>query len=222
MIEVNLLPGAKRRRKRRTSAPSLSLPSFDNLPDFDRWIAFIAVAWVIGPLVGGWMYFGARAEQAGLQAEIDRAAQDSARYTGVIEATRHMQAQRDSIAERLQLIQEIDADRYVWAHILDEVGRALPDYTWLSDLFETRGEPLPTIRVSGYTATMFALTRFMTDLEASPFLRTVKLVSSELVGRQGELVYRFSIDAEYEEPPADFIEMQPFIILEDSSGAAPD
>ena len=28
----------------------------------------------------------------------------------------------------------MDGDRYVWPHLLDEVTRALPAYTWLVDL----------------------------------------------------------------------------------------
>ena len=207
------------------AVPSLSLPSlpsFGGLPKLDGWTAFLVVAWLAGPLLGGWLFLGARARQGELDVQIQRAAEDSARYDRIIAATERLEARRDSIAERLRIIQEIDADRYVWAHIMDEVARVLPDYTWLSELVHAGADPLPRFRIAGYTVTTFALTRFMTDLEASPFIRSVTLVSSELVGREGELVYNFILQASYEEPPPDVVNVQPFIVLEDSSGAAPD
>lgn len=223
MIDVNLHPGAKRRRRKsRKRSRSLSLPSLANLPSFDRLLAFVVVAWIVGPAVIAWLVLGARARQAELRVEIEEAAQDSARYAQIIQATRRLQSQRDTIAEKLRIIQEIDAERYIWTHIMDEVARAVPDYTWISELVQTASGPVPRFRVAGYTATTFALTRFMTDLEASPFIRGVQLASSELVGHQGELVYRFSFQAGYEEPPPDVLDISPFIILEDSSGVAPD
>ncbi|MFW6201270.1 MAG: PilN domain-containing protein, partial [Gemmatimonadota bacterium] len=180
MIEINLLPGAKRRRSRRRGR-SFSLPSLKDLPGVDRWIAFVVAAWIVGPLVTGWLFFDARDTRADLRVDIDRSVQDSTRLAGEIARVERMEAQRDTIAEKLQVIEEVDADRYIWVHIMDEVARALPDYTWLTDLRHADSQPLPEFRVRGYTATTFALTRYMTQLEASPFIRNVTLASTELV-----------------------------------------
>ena len=35
-------------------------------------------------------------------------------------------------------IRSVDSDRYVWPHLLDEVTRALPPYTWLVDMGPAR------------------------------------------------------------------------------------
>lgn len=221
MIEVNLLPGAKRRRKRRPSR-AFRLPGVDRLPTFDRWLVFVVAAWILAPAIGGWMYLGASGRRTDLGLSIEQAVQDSTRYARIIEATNRLQARRDTIAEKLRIIQEIDADRYVWPHILDEVGRAMPDYTWLSNLYETRLAPLPVFRVEGYTATTLALTRFMTDLEASPFIGSVTLAESQLVQTDGELVYRFALEAAYEQPSPDVLRMESILIMEDSLGTATD
>jgi len=37
----------------------------------------------------------------------------------------------------------IDDNRYTWAHILEEVSRALPAYTWLTTIEQTSKTPLP-------------------------------------------------------------------------------
>jgi Tfp pilus assembly protein PilN len=35
------------------------------------------------------------------------------------------------------MIASIDGKRFVWSHIMDEVSRALPSYTWLTQLVQT-------------------------------------------------------------------------------------
>ena len=35
---------------------------------------------------------------------------------------------------QIGVIRTVDGDRYVWPHLLDEVTKALPAYTWLVDM----------------------------------------------------------------------------------------
>jgi Tfp pilus assembly protein PilN len=44
------------------------------------------------------------------------------------------EAKRDTVLRALNLIRAIDDDRFIWPHVLDEVSRALPPYTWLVSL----------------------------------------------------------------------------------------
>lgn len=210
MIEINLLPGATRRAGRRRPKLGLSLPRLgSSLPGFDRSGLLIAVAWIGGLGLVAWLFLGARARKAELEAAIERAVQDSARYAVVIERVQRLRARQDTILQKLEIIQEIDAGRYVWAHILDEIGRILPDYTWLTEIAQIEPGPPPVFRVQGRTGNTFALTEFMRDLEASPFIRNVRLSSTELVQEQDNLVHAFVLEATYEEPPADMIETVP-------------
>ena len=79
MIEVNLLPGAKKRSKRAKGISATSGLKAIKLPEFDRWLAFIVAAWVIG--LGGlaWMFVGSRARAAELDEQIEVAVADSTR-----------------------------------------------------------------------------------------------------------------------------------------------
>jgi Tfp pilus assembly protein PilN len=63
-----------------------------------------------------------------------RAVQDSTRYVAVLRERNRALAQRDSVQRQLEIIKSIDNDRFVWAHIMDEVSRALPPYTWLKTI----------------------------------------------------------------------------------------
>jgi hypothetical protein len=51
---------------------------------------------------------------------------------------------RDSILSQIRTIQQVDGDRYVWPHILDEVSRALPPFTWLVNVAFVPLTPKPT------------------------------------------------------------------------------
>ena len=144
---------------------------------------------------------------------------------------------------QLGVITTIDSARYAWAHVLDEVSRALPPYTWLTAVQQTSAPPLPvappkakgdkpdgdkaagdakadgktakpdsaaartalTFRVVGQTVDIQALTAFMRELEASPFIQHVQLARSEAVQADGKEVTEFTLDAELQPPPRDLL-----------------
>lgn len=209
MIEVDLLPAGKRRsssRKRRAGwFFKRAVPTAWGRP-----AALIAAAWVMGLLVIGWLFLDTRARRAGLEIELERAAHDSARYALLVEASSLVQARQDTIAQKLQLIQELDAARYVWPHLLDELGRRLPDQVWLTAIGQTEGGPVPTFRLEGRAGSTFVLTRYMRALESSPFIRGVHMSSTERVREGEERVYRFILVASYERPPPGSVETRPF------------
>jgi len=100
---------------------------------------------------------------------------------------------------------------------MDEVSRALPPYTWLvgiSTLPADSTEKTPHFKIEGRTGNNFALTKYLQDLEASPFIRNVKLATTELVRENDKLVYSFQLEATYEEPPPDVIETVPLFAKE--------
>jgi len=214
LIEVNLLPGGKKRAKK---GPSLSfkVPSIEAVPK-DPWILGSASVVLVAVVVSGFLYLTTSSRQEELTVSIEIAVADSIRYFDLIQQNNALNARRDSIAQRVGIIQEIDGDRYVWPHIMDEVARNLPDYTWLIELIQVSpGEPL-RFRISGQAGNNFAVTQFMENLEASLFIRNVDLVSTEqeVVARGGinRIVHRFELEAEYERPPPELLETVPLFM----------
>ena len=163
MIEVNLLPGG-RKRAAKARAVSFALPKIGGLPT-DRWVLGAGGVGIVVVLVIAFLFLGVRGDREELQVALDVAAQDSVRFADLIARTELLTARRDSIAQRIAIIQEIDQDRYSWPHLLDEVARALPDYTWLTELTQVGTDPL-AIRLVGQAGNNFALTVFMEQLEA--------------------------------------------------------
>jgi len=229
MIEINLLPGGKK-RSARGGGRSFSLPDLRQglqgllrrgggrpgagVPKVDPWMGGAAAAVILALGGMGWLM----ASQAGgadeLEVQIEAASRDSIRFADIIARSGSLQSRRDSIATRVAVIQEIDGARYLWPHLMDEVARALPDYTWLTRFFQVTPQPQLVFRIEGRSGTYFALTSFMEGLEASPFIQGVQLLASDQVivptgGGLSQLVYEFVLEASGREPPAEVLMMVP-------------
>ena len=221
MIEINLLPGATRkaRRVRRKGGPSplakLKLPDTG-----DRIALFSAASTVLAVLLVGWLWWSTGNRQQELEVAIDGAVRDSARYAALREANAEQLARQDTIAQKVQIIQEIDAGRFVWAHLLDEISRAVPSYTWLTGVQadgSATGDKLhPTFAINGSAGNTLALTRFIQDLEASPFMRQVTLQTTTQAQSEGRKYYTFQLRASYEDPPPEAIRTAPLFAQTDS------
>jgi len=188
--------------------------------------------------VVGLLHVRQTARYEDVTAQLDRAVRDSTRYSNVLAARRRVSAERDSVTQQLTIIRGIDNTRYQWAHVLDEVSRALPSFTWLTALEQTSTPPLPPaadsakappadsatgpkadsvpvpirFRLVGQTIDIQALTLFMRQLESSPFIQSVTLTRSEIVIVDGKEVTQFELGAESESPPLSELRTAPLVI----------
>jgi Tfp pilus assembly protein PilN len=221
-INVNLKPGTARKTKTAGKLPRFGglgdkFARFKTLPTFDRMLAFIVIGWVIGPALIGFMFFTTRAKRNELNTNIAAALADSTKYSQLIAANKTLLARRDTIAMKVNVIQQIDAHRYVWSHVLDELSRALPSYTWLTKITSIptdSAERMPRFSLEGRAQNNFALSQYMQQLESSPFIRAVRLTTNELVREKEKLVYAWVLEAFYEEPPPDMIQTVPLFAKE--------
>ena len=220
MIEVNLLPGG---RKGSSGGLSFNLGAIrDMLPGgggrgaaggsaADPYQIFFAIAAAVAIGYMGYSFMALRSETEELQVQLEAAVQDSIRNAAIIQRTNELRARADSIQQRVAIIQEIDAHRYTWPHILDEVAAAVPDFTWLREVLYSGENPLQ-VRVTGRAGSIFAITNFMRRLEASRFFRgvqteTIQQQPSEL--NPEDMVYMFELLMTYESPPLEELETVP-------------
>lgn len=222
MIEVNLQPTAiQRSAYRRVALASFRIPGRAARDRADAFVLFAAATWLVVPLVIARLYFGGRSAEASLNRSIERAATDSARHASIIEANRLLQERRDTIAEKLRNIAEVDGKRFVWPRLLAEISAALPDHTWLTGIAQIEGELSPRLRIEGRTGSNAALTQFMNRLEAAPSLRRVRLASTEATLHDERTVHAFAIEASYAEPPPDHIQTLPLFTPDDERQPEP-
>lgn len=245
MIEINLLPGARKTKRSRTSTIDFGAL----LGDFG---ARVRDPWLISAVAGtaialgsvGFMYLRTGAMETALTTEEQKAVQDSTRYASVIKDRTIAEAQRDSVTRQIAIIRLIDGNRYVWPHVLDEVNKALTPYTWIKSLAQTSAVPavtpeveagvggtktkasaqadadeaaaasIITIRLVGQTVDIQALTRFVRQLEDSPWLENVNLARTEdvVIQPSNKEVKEFTLDMRISRPDSTFIRRVPLTV----------
>lgn len=226
MISVNLRPGNKRRK----SGPSFGA-SLDRIKGLGsavkdplRLVAVLAWIGVAGFLGYTFVRTGSRLGE--LEPRLVQARAEHRRFQDFLQQKRREELVRDSILSQIRTIQQVDGDRYVWPHILDEVARALPPFTWLVNLAFVPPTPMATlaadtattldtlpppvqVQLVGRTVDIQGYTRFMRQLEDSPWLANITAVSANTVVEQGRAVTAFVLNATYSKPPVDRIQTVP-------------
>ncbi len=248
MIEINLLPGSGKKKSGRSSGGGAARKiNFGALlagitqKIRDPWLISAVGSVVLSVAIVGTAYLYQEQRLSSLSAAEQAGLADSSRYAAALKERQRADARRDTLLRRMNLIRAIDEDRFIWPHVLDEVSKALPPYTWLSSLAfmgtpqgsinvaagakpETGDEKgkkkakkvdveVPRdevrIRMIGLTPDIQALTRFMRQLEASPFFGDVQLNNSQLSQDQGKDVTQFTLDVTYTRPDTSVIKRIP-------------
>jgi Tfp pilus assembly protein PilN len=242
MIEINLLPGAGK-KKSRGGGPKLDFGAMlATVRDRIRqpWLIGAVVAVTLVLLAVGGLFVKQEARAAKVTEQLTKAVQDSTRYASVLRERDKAEAKRDTVLRSLNLIRAIDDDRFIWPHVMEEISKALPPYTWVvsmgisgppqganavSTLSAPAPDPkrrraLPTmvardtvrLRVIGNTVDIQALTRFMKQLESSPFLDNVQLAKSERANDNGKEVTQFQLDMLYTRPDPALVRRVPLAV----------
>jgi Tfp pilus assembly protein PilN len=243
MIEINLLPGAKRAKKSKigSSIDYAAVGEWISTRVKDKWLAGAVALGILAFAAIGYLFTTQRARASQLQTAETKAVADSVRYAAYLLQRMQAQARRDSALTQLSIIKAIDEERYIWPHVLEEVSRALPQYTWLRDLGITgtaqgvtpaasirtpppdtgkvrkvRRDPViprDTIRIQmvGRTVDVQAFTRFMRSLEDSPFLERVTLQSSEPQIESNKEVTQFTLGLTYTRPDTLLLKRVPLL-----------
>lgn len=237
MIEINLSPGASRKSKGRSAGVALAGVFGDAKSSIKDPYLIAAVLSLLAAAGGvGSMHVTQTATAETLAVREEQAVADSTRFAAVLRQRRRAEAKRDSVQNQLAVIKAIDADRFIWPHVMDEVSRSLPPYTWLKTLSVSAPQVAPMgaapapapgdsttpagpvtpelarFRVVGNTVDIQALTRFMKLLEASPFIQNVTLARSEMALVEGKEVTEFTLEAQYERPDSSMILTTPVSI----------
>ena len=222
MININLRPGQKRKR---AGNPLKGVGErFRALGTRvrDPLLLGAAAAWVIvaGFLAVSW--FMTQRELSALEPRIEQARAEHTRFKTFLAQKRKQELIRDSLVAQIGVIRSVDGDRYVWPHILDEIARALPAYTWLTNVAveaatvvniadSTADTTAPALqfRVEGRTVDMQAYTRFLRQLESSPWIEEVMAVEAKTVVEKERPVTAFTIRATFTRADSAYIRTVP-------------
>jgi Tfp pilus assembly protein PilN len=235
MITVNLRPDLKRKRARSPHQGVMESVRGVGTKVKDPLLLASVAAWVgvLGWL--GYVVIGTTHELNALEPQLEATRAEHKRFKAFLTEKRHQETIRDSLVSQIGVIRTVDGDRYVWPHLLDEVTKALPPYTWLVDLgfaapvaapapppTGPRGaakkdtaavapfvSPAVSFNINGRTVDIQAYTRFLRQLEASPWIVDVTPVSAQTVVEKERPVTAFTIRATYRHADSAYIRTVP-------------
>ena len=217
MIEINLLPGAKRKRGAKGGG-GFQMPDIKALGAAikDPWLIACAVAWGLFAVFLAVFYVPRSAQVSNLRPVLDSTQREAQRLAAVLQTKSETEARRDTLLAQINVIRDIDRERFIWPHIMDAVTKALPPYTWVEEMSARTGEgdsvggglTVP-FQINGKSGDIQAITRFVRNLEESPFLENATQVSTAVVTEAGRDVYTYVINVRYHQPDTSLLTMQP-------------
>lgn len=136
MIEINLLPGGKKPKRGGggSSMPTINFAAWGAAISArvkDKWLAAAVITGIAVVGFLGFLFTAQRAHQRSLLGRENKALADSTQYATYLRDRMQAQARRDSAVIQLSVIKAIDEDRFIWPHVMEEVSKTLPIYTWL-------------------------------------------------------------------------------------------
>ena len=220
MITVNLRPGQKRKA---------ASAGFKDVGERAKGLfARVKDPFLVGSVaiclgVAAWLgvsFVAANAKLNDLGPRLEQARDEYKRFDGLLRQKRRAEMIRDSLLAQISTIRGVDGNRYVWPHVLDEVAKALPPYTWLTtlaaqvtpaavaDTADTTARPI-TFRLEGRTMDLQAYTRFLRQLEASPWVSDVTPLEAKTIVEKERPVTQFTIQAAFQRADSAYIRTVP-------------
>lgn len=221
MIEINLLPGPK--RKKRAAGVGFKLLDFKALASRvkDPLLLGAVGVWVVVLVGVGFLYQLETRKLAAVRQELERLETEARRFQALINQKRKEEKLRDSLVAELDAIRSIDADRYVWPHIMEEIAKALPDYTWLesvtalaaapADTADSTAKPAVRVLIDGRTGDMAGYTRFLRQLGESPWLTGVVAGPTKAVVEGDKPILSFTVTVTFRQADSAFIRTAPVL-----------
>src|SRR5690242_12006261 len=231
MIEINLLPGLK--RKAAGGGARFKMPNLGAV------LSNVKDPWLLGAIAAGVVAIGGNAALYTLNtARLSRLTtvlagvqSEKRRYDAVAAQKRQAERARDSLAAELTIIRTIDADRFIWPHLLDEITKALPQYTWVTQIQNLSSAPAATtttgtttgtatadvastdtrVSIDGRTVDIQAYTTFLRQLTASPWITDVQATRATTVIEQDRPVTEFNITLRYKRADSLYIRTVPLV-----------
>jgi type IV pilus assembly protein PilN len=151
---------------------------------------------VIAAVVIGWRYWTITQDQAAVVRDIDAARREESRLSEVLKQVADFEANRAQLQQRVALIDELRKGQTAPVHMIDQISRALPEMTWLTNLRQEGYD----VNIEGRCLSLTSLSDFISNLEASRyFRRPVEIIESAVIpGGDGPELIRFVIKGTFQ------------------------
>lgn len=184
MIRINLLPADDRKSKRTFKMPSISIGGATTVWTVAGLIVFILMISTIS-------FLQARTARD-LETNIQVAKEEAAKLAPQLERIRQLQKEREEVNRRLNVIAQLDRDRYYRVKLLNDISTKMPPNSWLTSAKEQNGT---SMTIEGVTFSNFLIADLMVDLQKSERFQEVNLSIAEEGKIEDHKVIQFTLQS---------------------------
>ena len=217
MININLKPGTK-----------LQAPKGDRVAAFREQLRGLrdkikapglVVAcgtWLVVVVALVVLFLHTNSRISALEPKMQTAEDEYKRYRNFVNEKKREGRSRDSILAQIGTITAVDQDRFTWAHILDEIAGAMPDFTWLTSVSpltvagapvvdtDSTAAPPVSVLIAGQTNDLQNYTAFLRRLGESHWLiNVIPVKTATIIDKNNRAITEFTVQATFS-PTLDF------------------
>lgn len=189
MIKIDLSPSPKKgkapkAKPAKPGAPAIKLPSIKLGALFILGIAVVVVIIAILLIIQSSKIGGLNRNINELRTRLD----ELHVYVATVDSLKKRETELTAL---ISPIRELNQNRFLIAHILDEISARIPEFTWLTMLNVTS----QNINIKGTTASNLLVADFMNRLEESPYIANVDLTVLEKKTIEKQEMMEFTLTA---------------------------
>ncbi|HUP62774.1 MAG TPA: PilN domain-containing protein [Thermoanaerobaculia bacterium] len=179
-----------------TSIPGVAAPG----ANVNNIIVGVLVLIGIVAAVGYWYWY--KRELSERQAIVEQKTQEAQKLEAIIREVEEYQRRKDSLQQRIDLINQLKQNQKGPVRIMDQISRDLPDLVWLDAMNITAGR----ISLNGRGLNPNAIALFIENIKRDPFFEepavgTVAQVSAAPLVYAFDMTFAFTYAPKTPEPP---------------------
>jgi type IV pilus assembly protein PilN len=190
MIRINLLAVDRERTKR----AGVMIPAAQR-------VTIVASLILVGTaLLIVWWFWSLRTTSASVDEAIATGERETQQLRSVLAQVQKFEARKSQLQQRVTLIEQLRQGQSGPVHVLDEIGKAVPERLWLTAL-DQKGE---VFTLDGMTTSLTGVSDFVANLNDSTwFKKPVELIDSQVQtdAISGDM-FKFSVKAVFNNPDA--------------------
>jgi type IV pilus assembly protein PilN len=187
MIRINLLSVDRERTKRGALIPAAQR------------VTIVASLIILTTFLGiGWKFWSLHQDSVRVDDELAKGEREMQQLRSVLAQVQKFESSKAQLQQRVTLIEQLRRGQSGPVHMIDEIGKALPERLWLTDLTQ-KGDDVVLV---GMTTSFTGLSDFVANLETSAwFKKPIDIVDSQVTtdAKTGD-IFKFSVKAVFNNP----------------------
>jgi type IV pilus assembly protein PilN len=186
MIRINLLKPEKKELREKPTAPT---PRIRKEIKFQ--LSYIIIPVLIIAIAA--LYLMQRSAISKESKLLEAAQLEKEQLQYVVETLEKLEQQKKTLERKINLITQLKAQQTLAVRIMDELSKNIPDWVWLTEA-EYKGQ---RVEIKGRALSNSLIADYIYNLESSPYLQNVNLISSAQKTEQNDQFLEFTLTAQY-------------------------